>query len=151
MIPTMIHEIINFLQIYPNLGTAGQPRRDQFTEIKAAGYGVVINLALNTSTGAILDEQALVTGLGMDYIHIPVVWEKPTSKDLKRFFEVMAQNQTRKVFVHCAMNMRVSAFIFLYRVLQLGVPMEIARQAMSQIWEPNHTWQTFIEDRLNLR
>ena len=147
----MIHEIINFLQVNPNLGTAGQPRREQFTEIKAAGYEVVINLALNTSTDAILDEQALVTGLGMDYIHIPVVWEEPTVRDLERFFKVMAQNQARKVFVHCAMNMRVSAFIFLYQVLQLGVPAEIARQALLQIWEPNHTWQTFIEDRLNLR
>ena len=147
----MIHEIINFLQINPNLGTAGQPRRDQFTEIKAAGYEVVINLSLITSTDAILDEQALVTELGMDYIHIPVVWEEPSARDLERFFEAMTQNQARKLFVHCALNMRVSAFIFLYRVLHLGVPVEIARQAMLQIWEPNHTWQTFIEDRLNLR
>jgi len=151
MAQTMIHEIINFLQINPNLGTAGQPRRDQFTEIKAAGYEVVINLALSTSTDALLNEQDLVTGLGMDYIHIPVVWEEPTARDLERFFEVMTQNQARKIFVHCALNMRVSAFIFLYRVLQLGVPVEIARQAMLQIWEPNPTWQTFIEDRLNLR
>jgi len=147
----MIHEIINFLQINPNLGTAGQPRRDQFTEIKEAGYEVVINLALNSSTDAILDEHALVTGLGMGYIHIPVIWEEPTARDLERFFEAMIQNQTRKVFVHCAMNMRVSAFIFLYRVLHLGVPVEIARQAMLPIWKPNHTWQTFIEGRLNLR
>jgi protein tyrosine phosphatase (PTP) superfamily phosphohydrolase (DUF442 family) len=151
MIPTMIHGIINFLQISPNLGTAGQPRRDQFAEIKAAGYEVVINLALSTSTDALLNEQDLVTGLGMDYIHIPVVWEEPTARDLERFLEVMTQNQARKVFVHCALNMRVSVFIFLYRVLHLGVPVEIARQAMLQIWVPNHTWQTFIEDRLNLR
>jgi protein tyrosine phosphatase (PTP) superfamily phosphohydrolase (DUF442 family) len=137
--------ILNYLLISDRLGTAGQPTADQFADIRAAGYKVVINLAMPDSTGALPDEETLVTALGMDYVHIPVVWEGPTLQDLARFFEVMEQYRDRKVFVHCAMNMRVSAFVFLYRVLHQGVPIEEARQALNQIWEPDGIWQALIE------
>jgi hypothetical protein len=36
----------------------------------------------------------------------------------------------------------------LYRVLRQGVPSETADAMMRQIWEPNPTWQAFIDERL---
>ena len=51
-----LSSIQNFLQISPTLGTAGQPFREQFTLIAAAGYTSVINLALPTSWDAVPDE-----------------------------------------------------------------------------------------------
>ncbi|HEY5870857.1 MAG TPA: protein tyrosine phosphatase family protein, partial [Candidatus Tectomicrobia bacterium] len=80
--------------------------------------------------------------------HIPVVWENPTEADLARFFEVMDATQDKKRFVHCIANMRVSAFMFLYRVLRQGMPLDEARATMSQIWQPNPIWQKFIEAAL---
>jgi protein tyrosine phosphatase (PTP) superfamily phosphohydrolase (DUF442 family) len=143
-----IHTITNFLQINPNLGTAGQPTREQFAGIKAAGYEIVINLVPPISTEALLDECEIVCTLGMQYMHIPVIWERPTAQDLERFLAAMRKYHDRKVFVHCVLNMRVSAFVFLYQVLVQGVPVETARMTMSKIWEPNPTWQRFINQQL---
>jgi protein tyrosine phosphatase (PTP) superfamily phosphohydrolase (DUF442 family) len=84
----------------------------------------------------------------MAYVHLPVVWESPTAEDLQRFFAVLDQNRGRKVFVHCALNMRVSCFVFLYRVLRLGVPAEVAWPDVLRIWQPNEVWQRFVDHML---
>lgn len=143
-----IDSIINFFQISPRLGTAGQPDSAQFEEIQAAGYEVVINLVPSTSSEGLPDEKAIVTGLGMEYVHIPVIWTAPTAQNLDDFFEALNKYATRKVFAHCVLNMRVSAFVFLYRVLVQHVPQETARQAMLEIWQPYDTWQAFVTQAL---
>lgn len=140
--------LTNYLAISDTLGTAGQPTPEQFAAIRDAGYEVVINLAVPDSPGALPNEAELVTAQGMTYVHIPVVWESPTAEDLDRFFAVMEWNRGRKVFVHCALNMRVSCFVFLYRVLRLSVPAEEAWRSVLTIWEPNEVWQRFIEGAL---
>ena len=103
----------------------------------------MINLALPTSTNALPDERAVVEAQGMTYYPIPVEWECPTSQDFQQFVTMMTQFAEHKVFVHCAMNMRVSAFVYLYRRLQ-GVPQDTAAADLAKIWQPNETWQTFI-------
>jgi protein tyrosine phosphatase (PTP) superfamily phosphohydrolase (DUF442 family) len=143
-----VHKTLNYQPISEALGTAGQPTADQFAAIKAAGYDLVINLAMPDSTHSLFNEAELVAAHEMDYVHIPVVWESPTAQDLERFFAVLEDNRERKIFVHCALNMRVSCFVFLYRVLRLGVPVEMARQNMLTIWQPNDVWQHFIDAML---
>ena len=143
-----IEGILNYLPISEAIGTAGQPTEVQFAEIEAAGYEVVVNLAMPDSSNALLNERELVVEQGMDYVHIPVVWDAPTMADLERFFAVMEVYRDRKVFVHCVVNMRVSVFILLYRVLCQGIPLEKAREALLEIWEPNGVWQSFMEDAL---
>jgi protein tyrosine phosphatase (PTP) superfamily phosphohydrolase (DUF442 family) len=138
----------SYLAISPTLGTAGQPTPEQIAAIRAAGYEVVVNLAVPESPNALPNEEELVTAQGMAYVHIPVVWEAPTAEDLDRFFAVMDRNRGRRVFIHCALNMRVSCFVFLYRVLRLGVPADAAWQDVLAIWEPNPVWQQFVDDAL---
>ncbi|MGH8529156.1 MAG: protein tyrosine phosphatase family protein [Nevskiales bacterium] len=140
--------IIKFLQLSPRLATAGQPSREQFADIRSEGYELVINLAVPNYVTALADEAAVVSEHGMTYLHFPVVWEAPTQEDLQKFFAAMAANQDKKVFVHCAMNMRVSAFMFLYRVLRQGMPPEQAVQDLRKIWQPLPHWQKFIETML---
>jgi hypothetical protein len=41
--------------------------------------------------------------------------------------------------------MRVSAFMYLYRQLYEGVSETVARQDLHQIWQPNPTWQAFMQ------
>ena len=67
----------------------------------------MVNLA-SPILHALSDEQYLVVAQGMEYVHNPLAWESPTAEDLEHFFAVMGQNNSRKVFVHCVMNMRVS-------------------------------------------
>ena len=140
--------ITNYLPISGILATAGQPAAEHFAVIRAAGFKVVVNLAMPTSTDALPNEAELVTAQGMEYVHIPVVWEAPTEDDLERFLAVMDRNRGRKVLVHCALNMRVSCFVFLYRVLRLEAPAPEAWQDVLATWEPNEVWQRFVHNML---
>jgi protein tyrosine phosphatase (PTP) superfamily phosphohydrolase (DUF442 family) len=140
-----LEQIRSFLAISENLGTAGQPTIAQFEAIAAVGYDTIINLALTTSTNAIENEAEIVTNLGMEYVHIPVQWENPDLADLQYFFEVMAAHSDEKVFVHCALNMRVSAFTYLYRILRQGIDPQVAQQDLAKIWTPIPVWQDFID------
>ena len=146
-----ISQIKNFIEISENIGTAGQPTEAQFSAIKEAGYEVVVNLAMPTSTNAIPNERQLVNSQEMIYVHIPVKWEAPTGKNLDDFFGIMKANESKKVFVHCALNMRVSAFVYLFRVIWQGVTPADAKEQLHQIWEPDGVWRDFIEHELEIR
>jgi protein tyrosine phosphatase (PTP) superfamily phosphohydrolase (DUF442 family) len=143
-----LEQILNFIEISPLLGTAGQPKRNQFVDIAAAGYQCVINLATSSSENAIADESDLVTDLGMEYIHIPVVWKAPQSADFDLFCTTMDRLKEQRVFVHCELNMRVSAFVYLLRVLKQGANPDEVKWDMLQIWEPEGVWQEFIAKQL---
>lgn len=140
--------IYNVLILDDHLGTSGQPTSAQLAAIKEAGYGVVINLATGTTPRDLPQEADVVAAQGMEYIHIPVIWEQPTAENFARFCEAMQATQVQKRFVHCIANMRVSAFVFLYRVLRQGTPVDEARATMHRIWQPNAIWQQFIDATL---
>jgi protein tyrosine phosphatase (PTP) superfamily phosphohydrolase (DUF442 family) len=139
------------LQISDRLLTAGQPTPDELRQAAAEGWEVVINLARPDSDGAFEGEGDLCRSLGMEYVSIPVVWENPTAGDLSLFFAAMERHREKKILAHCAFNMRVSAFVFLYRVLKLGVAEDTAREDLLSIWQPEGVWAQFIEDHLAMR
>ncbi len=140
--------IYNMLAIDEQLGTSGQPTSAQLAAIKEAGYEVVINLATGTTPRDLPREAEVVAQQGMAYIHIPVVWEHPTAENFAQFCTAMEATQGKKRFVHCIANMRVSAFVYLYRVLRQGLALEAAQATMHQIWQPNAIWQQFIDETL---
>jgi protein tyrosine phosphatase (PTP) superfamily phosphohydrolase (DUF442 family) len=139
-----VHDILNYLPISEEIGTAGQPTPGQFAAIRAAGYQAVVNLAMPNSSNALADERELVAGQGLEYVHIPVVWECPTQDDLAQFFATLDRYRGRRLLVHCALNMRVSVFVLLYRVIRQGIPWEPAMADVRRIWEPDPVWQAFI-------
>jgi len=146
-----LSEIYSYRTVGDKLGTAGQPTATQFQMVKESGFEAVINLALPTSDNAIANEGSVVTGLGMAYVHIPVDFKAPTPQDFRAFSRVMEAFSDRPVFVHCAANMRVSAFVFLYRVLHQGVAIPEAERDLHAIWQPNEVWSRFIQDELKNR
>ena len=146
--PQPLSDIYNFQAINDRLGTAGQPTESQFRAVRDAGFEAVINLALPTSDNALPNEGSVVTGLGMSYVHIPVKFDAPSPGDFQAFCRVMAAFEDRPVFVHCAANMRVSAFVYLYRVLCQRVPETKARHDLQAIWEPDEVWSGFIQNQL---
>ena len=143
-----LFEIFGFRAIGDKLATAGQPTQRQFQSIRESGFQAVINLALPTSDNAIPNEGSLVTRLGMAYVHIPVDFKAPTAQDFRAFCRVMEAFDDRPVFVHCAANMRVSAFVFLYRILFQGVGVVEAERDLHAIWQPDDVWTNFIDDEL---
>ena len=139
-----MEDIYNYLKISDSIATSGQPTKEQLPAIKDSGYQTIVNLALPTSTNALPDEKQVVENLGMQYVHIPVIWENPTLEDIEQFFSVMKANAAQKTFVHCAANMRVSAFMYLYRRIHDRMSDEEAKKYLDRIWQPNETWQKFI-------
>ena len=146
-----MENIYNFLKISDTIATSGQPTYEQFSAIKKAGYQVIVNLALPGSPNALKDEKQIVESQGMQYVHIPVVWENPTLENVREFFSVMEAIADKQVFVHCAANMRVSAFMYLYRCLHQGITHEDAKKDLQKIWIPNEIWQNFIEQVMSIQ
>lgn len=134
----------NTHQVFDWLWTSGQLSEKDIAGLPALGIEAVINLALPTSSNALPGEAELVTRLGIAYIHIPVEWERPELHQLEQFFGTLNVFAGRNIWVHCAKNMRVSAFVYLYRKLCLGDREEEASHPMREVWVPNETWQTFI-------
>ncbi|MGZ8938007.1 MAG: protein tyrosine phosphatase family protein [Limisphaerales bacterium] len=134
-----------FLMLAEGVGTSGMPRAEQFADISAAGFKAVINLALPTSDNALANEGDLVTRAGMTYVHLPVLFDAPRRADYERFERIMDSVKSEPVFVHCAANMRVSAFMFLYRMRNSQIPREVAEADLHKIWRPDNVWTEFID------
>jgi uncharacterized protein (TIGR01244 family) len=145
-----LDKIYNFIQISETLGTAGHPTAAQVQDIADAGYQTLINLAPSDVSQAIPNQGELVEAAGMKYVQIPVAWKEPTLEDWDAFVRAMDENKDKKVFVHCQANMRVSAFVMLYRHIKLGVDLEEAQEPMLSIWSPegNPQCADFIEEVL---
>ncbi len=75
------------------------------------------------SKNVLLDEDSIITLLGMSYIHIPVPFDAPTASQLRQFINVMNTYPEQKIWVHCVANYRVS--VFLYQCLRFRNAHEI--------------------------
>ena len=141
-----MNDVINFFQITDTIGTGGQPSLSQLYDIAQNGYDVVINLATHNSENAIENEGSIVASLGMTYIHIPVPFEAPTPEPLRKFFRFMNGLSEEKVFVHCAVNARVSAFVFKYLTMERKMQAEKATTPLLAQWLPqmNLIWKNFL-------
>ena len=136
--------IHNFRRLSPTLTTSGQPDEAQFAALRDAGVETIINLALSTSPRALPDEAAMLAGLGLRYIHIPVEFTAPTEADFEAFARAMDGLGDTPVHIHCAANYRVSAFLYRYRIGRLGWTEDAARPDLDAIWEPDAVWQNFL-------
>ena len=141
-------EPANFVQWRPGLASSAQPDAMYLARVRDLDYAVVINLAPPQSHGSIASEGAIVTGQGVRYLNIPVDFARPTPADFKRFSEEMQAHSGKNVLVHCQVNMRASAFVFLYRVIHEAAPVEEAAAKLTGIWIPDRVWKRFIEDTL---
>ncbi|OYV36357.1 MAG: phosphotyrosine protein phosphatase [Thiomonas sp. 20-64-5] len=135
----------NTFQVFDWLWSSGQPSADDIRALPLLGVDVVINLALPTSSNALPGEAELVAGQGMSYVQIPVLWEHPKPEQFAQFAGVLNAYAQRKVWLHCAKNMRASAFIYLYRKLILEETEEQSRFPMRHIWSPNAIWRAWID------
>lgn len=139
-----LDSIFNYHPIADGLCTAGQPQPAHFPLISAAGFSTVINLAPHGAENALPNEAELVTGEGMTYVHIPVAFDNPTEADFQRFCDALAVYPQQQVFVHCAANMRVSAFVYRYRTQVLGEDPRTAKPDLDKLWKPFGVWADFI-------
>ena len=142
-----IRGIRDHVQLSERIATSGQPTEEELAAVARASYEVVINLDAIGSSYALDDEGGLVRSLDMEYVHIPVAWERPTRANLERFCEAMDARRDQKLFVHCVANRRVSVFMALYRILRLGWEVQEARQWTFLDTMPKY-WQVFFDEML---
>lgn len=140
-----LETIRNYVRLTPEVGTAGQPRRDQFKLIADAGFGTVINLALPDHPDSIDAEGRLVTALEMNYLHLPVPFAAPNANHLRQFCALLNAQQGRQLFIHCIMNYRVSAFMYHYLRHVKGYSDTQARSPIFDIWDMEPQWQALME------
>lgn len=139
-----LEQIYNYRSVEPCLATSGQPDEEDLAAIAAAGYDVVVNLALHDDPRySLKDERGTAQSLGMTYEHIPVIFTNPTKEDLNAFFAAMALHRNKRRWIHCAANKRVSTFVGLYLHLVEGKTMEAAFATERSVWEPNPVWAEF--------
>ena len=143
-----LSDIFNFIQLDDRVATSGQPTVAQFSLVKEAGYTTVINLAPKSHENALGNEDEILERIGIRYIHLPVIFTNPTREDFDRFVDALESCDDDRIWVHCAANMRVSAFFFKYRTERLGWSTDEAEIDLHRIWEPGKVmgvWQEFID------
>jgi len=139
-----VQSIANYRWVSERIGSSGQPSEAELEAVARSGYQVVINLGLVGEDYSLPDERRVVEALGLEYVHIPVVWERPTQDDLEQFFAAMDARKEKRVFVHCAANMRASAFLALYRLVRLGWPVDRAFRVVRTMQFPA-VWRQFMD------
>ena len=138
----------NLVVISERLTIAGQPSAEWLGTLKAQGYEAVIYLAPPTVEDAVRDEHRIVAGQGLAFVNLPVDFGRPTERDLELFRGLLRGFGSRKVLVHCQINLRASSFVFLYRAIELREDPERAYEAVSRVWKPDATWHAFIAAQL---
>jgi tyrosine-protein phosphatase SIW14 len=109
--------IPRFGQVSENLYRGGQPSAEGLQELKRMGVRVIVDLRGSPSQ----TERDVVTKLGMDYVSIPSHCPFPRDKPWARFLEVMQENRSKKVFVHCRLgDDRTGLAVATYRIADEG-------------------------------
>jgi protein tyrosine phosphatase (PTP) superfamily phosphohydrolase (DUF442 family) len=134
----------NVVVVSPRLVTSGQPSRSALAALRSQGYEAVIYLAPPTVQDAVRDEAAIVEGQGLAYVNIPIKFNEPTEQDYEAFAAAMAAFSSRKVLVHCQVNMRASSMVFLHRVIFGKEDPERAYEAVARVWSPDGPWKRYI-------
>ncbi len=136
--------INNYHSVSENLASSGMLELEEYQKIKAYGFQHVVNLI----PGNQLKERKYVESLDMTYEQIPVDWGNPKLSDFETFVDLMNSYGDEKVYVHCELNWRASSFVYLYRIIQLGVSIDEALKDLAAIWNPKDGWQEYIEATL---
>ena len=120
-----IPPIRNFLKVTPEFCTGGQPRLENFVQLKADGVKAVLNLRQPSEHRA-EEEKQTVEKAGMKYFNIPVVFATPTDAQADEFLKITDDPANRPMFIHCTAAIRVGAFWAIRRAMRDGLTVEAA-------------------------
>jgi protein tyrosine phosphatase (PTP) superfamily phosphohydrolase (DUF442 family) len=140
-----IEDSVNFKRIDGRLTTSGLVSAEQLANLHREGYDAVINL-MPDDDSPVPDEERIVRDQGLDYVYIPVDFNKPMLAELEAFTEAMDARVDSNVHVHCAANYRVTAFYSLYALRRGLCTREEADELVRSVWNPADVpaWEAFI-------
>ncbi|HWA17037.1 MAG TPA: hypothetical protein VG817_11415 [Gemmatimonadales bacterium] len=123
----------NASQPLPNLATSGQPTQQHFEALQAAGAQVIIDLR-DPAEARPFNEPAVVTGLGMEYINIPIGPSTPLDDALMdRILTVLRSHANVQAVMHCASANRVGGALIPYLVIDQKMEPDDAIDAAQRI------------------
>jgi protein tyrosine phosphatase (PTP) superfamily phosphohydrolase (DUF442 family) len=138
--------IYNFCQVSDTLACAGQPTEQQLKQLADENYQAIVNLSMPRTKYVLPDEAGIIASLGMDYYHIPVVFDEPRLSELSDFIDFMNRNLGKKILVHCVANNRASVFMGLYLLTTGKLTREEMQTFIEEIWQPDAIWDQFLEE-----
>ena len=127
-------DIRNWQRRPDGITTSGRLTPDDPARLAAIGVRHVVNLALGDHPEALADEERLLAEQGIAFTHIPVPFDQPEPAHIAALHRVLAEADG-PVHVHCIMNYRVTAFMYLLD-RQAGVPKAEARDRLMRVWDP---------------
>ncbi len=133
--------VMNFHRIDDSLASGGHFTDGGLGKIQAQGVELIIDLRPEPPEG----QRKRVQAAGIEWAHVPMEWKAPKAEDFEKFAQVLKANPDAHILIQCAANYRASSMTFLHRVIHLGEPPEQAREALLSVWEPNETWQAYID------
>lgn len=139
------YRIVNHVQVDGRVATSGALNEQAVADIAEARYRRIIDLLPADNRHALRDERAIAAQHGLAYDHIPVDMDAPSTDSFEAFTQAMQRSAHEKVWVHCAANMRVTAFMALYGRRALGWSKEQADELIGEVWKPDAVWQDFLD------
>ena len=142
-----LSKLKNYVHAKDGLHTCGSIKSADLKAIHHQGVKTIISLNTESPSKVIL-LKGQAEALQMKYIHIPVSWEKPSLASLERFFNAMEESDKVETLVHCRLNWRASAFVYLYRTLRLNEAPDVAQKSLLEVWKPerNPVWKAFMQE-----
>lgn len=124
-------KIKNFGRMDERFFRGAEPKKEQdFAALKSLGIRTVIDLQAEPEP----TERGRVEGLGMRYVHIPMVEKTyPTEEAVAAFLKAVDDPETGKFFLHCAGGRhRTGALGAVYRFTKYGWDYEQVYREMKQ-------------------
>jgi protein tyrosine phosphatase (PTP) superfamily phosphohydrolase (DUF442 family) len=134
----------NPVEISTTLITSGQPSPKALSSLGSLGVQAVIYLAPSSVPDAVKNEPELLRAQGIEFVHIPIPFQKPTEEHFNSVSDALTRLQGNKVLVHCQVNLRASTMVFLHRVIALRQDPAKAYEAVSQVWSPEGPWRELV-------
>lgn len=138
----------NVVAISPRLVTSGQPNAESLASLRDEGFTAVIYLVPPGAHDAVPREAELLRRQGIEYVQVPIQWERPTDADYDAFAAAMSRLADGKVLVHCQINLRASTMAFLYRAIALREAPDKAYESVASVWSPNAVWKRYTTAQL---
>jgi protein tyrosine phosphatase (PTP) superfamily phosphohydrolase (DUF442 family) len=137
--------ITNACQATPTLITGGQPTAEQLQAFKAAGGAVVLDIR-DPMEARPMNEPATASGLGLEYVNVPVVSGSLDAPAIDRILGVLRASKEKQVLFHCASANRVGGALVAYFMLDLGMDEEEATELAMRVGLRNAGYlQTALE------
>lgn len=119
--------IPNYRLVAPGIAAAGQPSPAALSDLKAMGFGAVVNLRTEKEAD-LAAEKAVVEAQGLRYVSVPITPDSFRLEDVLAVQRVLEDPWTGPVLLHCASSNRVGAVLAVLQARK-GQPLDEALAA----------------------